>query len=513
MIVRAVYTACLTAFFVSAAVFAQEVALFTDFDNGSLGGWKKTADDEITLTLSEVSGGAYFFFRIENVKGRTLRFALADAPAQSFSELSLPFISYDQIHWSAIRQRRILPNESGAQTSHDSFEVAFAQPRAWIAAAPPFSNDFLDQSLQQYLEHPHLRVETLCESPAHAKPVQLLHITDPAQADGPKTVVFILAREDALESASSWAAWGALRYLLSDDRFAAAIKRRMYFVLLPLFDADGVAQGASGHPFPEAGGPIFWTEAWPETQGSFYEQRRLKQWLQKWKDDGKAVHYALRLHSDNWGRDAARREHAREEMREAQDALFINLFEQKYFPWRANAERVQPDTRFSKVAYDLFPDAVTGMLQLEFLFNQTLAPGQPLYKTTQDLQIEGELIARAFGESLNIQDSDPPSYLHAAQVTPISRGDRNAFAFQCVYRDLQNRPPEYVRVIVDEDVYELAPADATQTDYARGVLYVGFPEMKNRDNTHYFTASNGSSTTRSPQVGVWPGPYWLGGEK
>ncbi|MDP8242454.1 MAG: M14-type cytosolic carboxypeptidase [Candidatus Hinthialibacter antarcticus] len=513
MMARVVSIAFLAALVFVGNSYAQEVALFSDFDNGSLGRWTKTADREIELTLSDDSGGAFFFFRIENVKDQTLRFVVPRAPAQLFPEYSLPFISYDQIHWTALRKRWIEPNTKGGQSTRYTFEAAFAQPRAWIASTPPFNNDFLDQSLQQYLEHPHLRVETLCESPLKKKPIQLLHITDPAQADEPKSVVFILAREDALEPASSWAAWGMLRFLLSDGPYAAAIKRRMHFVLLPLFDADGVAQGASGHPFPETGGPVFWTEAWPETQVSFYEQRRLKQWLQQWKDAGKKIDYALRLHSDNWGRDVLRREQAREEMQPAQDLLFINLIEQKYLPWRANADRVQPDTRFSKVVYDLFPDAVTGMMQFEFLFDQTLLPQQPLYKTTEDIQVEGEMVVRAFGESLNIQASDPPPYLLSAQASPLSRGDRNAYAFQCVYRDLNNRPPEYVRVVVDEETYELAPADATQADYARGVLYVGFAGMKNRDNTHYFTASNGSSTTRSPQVGVWPGPYWLGGEK
>ncbi|MBZ0255368.1 hypothetical protein K8I31_04870 [bacterium] len=493
--------------------FAQEVALYSDFDNGSLGDWETVADNEIELALSQDSGGSFFFFRIENVKDRTLRFRILNASAQMFNEFSLPFISYDQIHWSVIGDRVIESATDAKAPPSYSFGVSFAQPRAWIASAPPFSNSFLDQSLQQYIEHPHLTVETLCQSPAANKPIQLLHISDPEQPDENKTVVLALAREDALEPASSWAAWGMLRYLLSDDPYAAAIKRRFHFILAPVFDVDGVAQGASGHPFPEAGGPIFWTEAWPETQVSFYEQRRLKQWLQEWLDAGRKIDYALRLHSNNWGRDALRREHAREEMQAKQDQLFVALLGQTYLPWSSNAERVQPDTRFSKVVYDFFPDAITGMMQFEYVFNQTLLSGQPLYKTTEDVQHEGELVVRAFGELHEIQASDPPPLLFAAQVEPLSRGDRNAFAFQCVYRDLHNRPPESIRVVIDEDSYELQPADAGQTDYAKGVLYVGFAEMKNRDNTHYFTASNGSTTARSPQVGVWPGPYWLGAAK
>ncbi len=502
---------CLIAAVCVSSAYSQEVQLYADFDNGSLGGWTQS-ENEIALSLTEHSGAGYFFFRIENVKDKTLKFVLSNPNPQLFTELSHPYMSYDQIHWSIINKRWI---DAGGedQTPRYLFEVDFAQPRAWVAATPPFSNDFVDQSLQQFLEHPHLRVETLCESPNESKPIKLLHVTDPAQANETKTVAFVLAREDALEPASSLTAWGMLTYLLSSDRFAAAIKRRTHFIILPLFDADGVAQAASGHPFSQMGAPIFWTEAWPETQVSFYEQRKLKEWLQTWKDDGKRVDYALRLHSDNWGRDAARREHARDQRREAQDQLFVNLIEQVYTPWRANSERVQPDTRFSKVVFDLFPDVVAGMIQTELLYDSTLINGLPLVKTTHDLMTEGELIVRSFGDLLGIQDSDPPPMLLSALAAPGSRRDRNSFAFQCVYRDMQGRAPEYVRVVIDETTIELAPADASQADYKKGVLFTGFAKMANRDNTHFFTASNGSTTTRSPHTGVWPGPYWLGGAK
>ncbi|MBI1389243.1 MAG: hypothetical protein GC154_12425 [bacterium] len=501
------------ALFAPLVALAQAASLSADFENGSLGGWALQDDGAYHLTHAPLSAGLWYYFRVDNARGQTLRFVFDDARKDYFTKDNLPVISYDQIHWSVVTRRTIVPVDDKPASVRFEFEHAFAQNRAWLAYAAPFSNAFLGQCLQSYPDNPYLSVETLCRSPLKDQPIPLLHITDPQIGDENKKTVLIVAREDALESASSWAAWGAARFLASDDPAAAAIRKRARFIIAPLFDAGGVAMGAAVHPFaPEPEG-VYWTETWQERRISFFEQRELKRWLQRWSSEGRAIDYAFRLHSEGWGRDNLRREQAGEDYHEAQDALFVNLLQQKYMPWYENAERTEPDSRLSKFVWTLFPAAIAGMMQTEFLYAETLLPQAPLYKTTEDLMLDGELLARGLGEALGAPAPPPPPFIQAARVNDLIKEKRNAFAFECVYRDLQNRPPTYVRVMVNDSAYEMTPAaSGGDPDYSKGVLYTGFVTLDARDNTHYFEVSNGELTARSPQTGVWPGPYWLGAD-
>jgi hypothetical protein len=76
----------------------------------------------------------------------------------------------------------------------------------------------------------------------HGRDIALLTITDPAAPDSAKKVVWLMARQHAWETGTSWVADGAVRFLLSGE--AEALRRSTVFKVLPLFDPDGVAEGA-----------------------------------------------------------------------------------------------------------------------------------------------------------------------------------------------------------------------------------------------------------------------------
>ncbi len=61
--------------------------------------------------------------------------------------------------------------------------------------------------------------------------------------DRQKATVWLLARQHAWESGTSYVTEGALRFITSDDPKARALRRRVVFVFAPMADPDGCATG------------------------------------------------------------------------------------------------------------------------------------------------------------------------------------------------------------------------------------------------------------------------------
>ncbi len=479
-----------------------------DFECGSLGSWEIN-ENEITLTHAPGSGELWYFFRIDNVLNRTLTFVFEEARSDFFGSDNLPAISYDQNNWSFIKTRFIQPGASNPALTRFSFTHTFAQNRAWIAYTPPFTNSKLDQFLNDWSSHPPLEVRTICETPIMQLRLPALFITDPAISNDQKKTILLLCREESYETGGSWVGLGAIRYLLSDNPVASAIKRRSQIIIIPIFDRDGVALGRAVHPLSKEEGNVYWTETWPEKTFSFYEQRQLKFFLQEWKNEGNNIDLSIRLHSDAWREDLLRPEYASESNFPIQKKLFIENLGNHFLLWYQVAERSMQDTRFSKFVWDLFPESITASSMHEFIFPETWLDDLTFYKTTDDLQLEGELLVRAIGQFLGVPASDPPPFLHGAQFYNLTQSGDKVFQAHCIYRDLLNRPPEYVRVVVDGKEYNLHAIDAQDTDYKQGKIYTGFIPIQNKVNKHHFIATNGSKTIRIPNTGERPGPYLL----
>src|SRR5438046_3064388 len=71
----------------------------------------------------------------------------------------------------------------------------------------------------------------------------LLTITNPKVAEEKKSVIWLMFRQHAWETGSSWAAQGAIRFLLSNDEHAVTIRDQVIFKIFPIADPDGVAHG------------------------------------------------------------------------------------------------------------------------------------------------------------------------------------------------------------------------------------------------------------------------------
>jgi len=486
---------------------ANDLRISWDFENGSLGSWRINERSEVVLAHASNSGELWYFFRINGVLNKTVTFVFENVRKDFYGGDNRPSLSYDQIHWSLIPTRWTTPVPDNPERVRFLFTHTFAQNQAWIAYTPPFSNRSLDQLLMQIENHPHVKIRSLCETPLRRLRLPLIQITDPQIPLTEKKTILLLSREDAYETASSWISQGAVQFLLTEEPVAAAIKKRYSFLILPIFDPDGVALGCALHPLPNEKENVFWTETWPESVYSFYEQRQMKRFLEQWKDEGNAIDLSLRLHSDAWTEDFFRGEYGFKADKSGPNDMIQDLWVNKYLPGYRILEPAWQKSSFSKYVYDLFPQSLTASARCDFLYSSPAGSGFLIYKTPDDLLVEGECLVCAIGESFGLSGGDPPPYLLGAGFYDPSSTEKNPFSVQCIYRDLQNRPPEYVQVVVNEKKYSLAKVATPNMDYRTGVIYVGFVPIEKPENEHYFITSNGSRTFRIPREGTRPGPY------
>ena len=488
---------------------AQEAVQITwNFENGSLGSWKSANKNEILLTHAPGSGELWYYFQLDRIEGKTLTFIFENARKDFYDDYCLPVISYDQVHWFYIQDRTIKPHPTDPNRVWYSFTNTFAKNRAWIAYSPPYSNTQLNQELAKIEKRPFVKLASICDTPIHQQKLPLLIISDDT-ADSTKKTILLFSREDSYETAGTWLCLGAIHFLLSDDPLSAAIRRRCTFLIVPLFDRDGVTGGQVIHPLPFENKSVFWTETWPERIYSFYEQRQMKKFLQDWKDQGKTIDLAFRFHSDTWKSNFILPEHGPAESAGEQEKLFSALLGKKYLPWFETGQRTEMDTRLSKFIHDLFPGSFNGLIQSEFIYSNVI-PGYPsFYKTTEDCYIEGELLIRALGEYWGIQGGNPPPFLHNTIIQGGAVHENDPIPVQCIYRDLMNRPPVSVQAVVNNKSFDLKKADESAQDYTKGVLYYGFITAKEGDNSCYFKAANSASSIQIPRQGAFPAPFIL----
>jgi hypothetical protein len=141
--------------------------------------------------------------------------------------------------------------------------------------------------------HPHLQCGVAGKT-VHGRDIPLLTITDPAVPEGGKKVVWLMARQHAWETGTSWVADGAVRFLLSNDGEAARIRRSTVFKVIPVFDTDGVADGAVRFNANGYDNNRNWDTAEPKLMPEISSVRKT---MLDWLDAGRPIHIFLAMHN------------------------------------------------------------------------------------------------------------------------------------------------------------------------------------------------------------------------
>jgi hypothetical protein len=233
-------------------LFAAAVTFDAGFEGGSLGAVETIAPDHYRAHLrGDVDQDKWnrqanwYYFRVDGARGRELTIDLVDLPGEynykpnkgAITEDTPPFYSEDGQTWKPLDTA-----DYDASVPLLRLRVKLASNRFWIAHQPPYTNKNVSDLLDAVRGNAAASIRTIGKAP-EGRDIPLLTITDSAAPDSGKKAVWILFRQHAWESGSSWADEGAVRFLLSDTPEAVQIRRSMIFNILPMCDPDGVAHG------------------------------------------------------------------------------------------------------------------------------------------------------------------------------------------------------------------------------------------------------------------------------
>ncbi len=252
----------------------------------------------------------WFLFRIEGAKGRTLTIDLRNAPIRKWKTLNPVYSYVKDIHaldtFTVERPRApekprraangpLIPDTSG-QKWHFVQDVKvkggtlrlkqkFEEDRAWLAMKYPYTCEYNERFLDRLAKLRKSSVEVIeiaCSK--EGRPIRLVKIG--RGGEDRKPCVLLYAREHPTEHDTSWVAEGAIRYLLSNNREARAIRSRFTFLVVPILDPDGAVRSRYRNIIATFADGI----ATPESLA-------ISEWFKKWADGNRRLDLVFALHN------------------------------------------------------------------------------------------------------------------------------------------------------------------------------------------------------------------------
>ena len=224
----------------------------TAFEGASLGRVERVSDTNFRVYLAgqqDARGrnrqATWVCFRMDRVRDRELTITLTgylpgeynDRPVPHMNANAVPVFSQDGEKWE------YFPAMTWDDVAKEG--TVRIRPRAdslWLATIPPYPHSRLVRLLAEIGALPHVRVETIGRS-VHGRDLSLVTVTNFAKEDAAKKTVWLQARQHAWESLTSFIAEGALKFIVSDEPAARALRDENVFVFTPMLDPDGCATG------------------------------------------------------------------------------------------------------------------------------------------------------------------------------------------------------------------------------------------------------------------------------
>ncbi len=233
------------------AVAIMPVIFNTAFESGSIGLIEKIGDDEYRLNIrgqQDAYGrnrqATWFYFRMEDVANRELTLRLSafrgeynHRPATPAGPWFRPVFSTDGVHW-----RHIEEAAWDAAKAELTLKLRVAANTLWLAHIPPYPHSRVLGLLADAKNSPHASVEVIGET-VRGRPLHLVTVTDFAQTQAAKKVVWLQARQHAWECGTSFVMEGALRFVLSEDPAAKKLREGAIFKFVPMINVDSVVSG------------------------------------------------------------------------------------------------------------------------------------------------------------------------------------------------------------------------------------------------------------------------------
>lgn len=226
------------------------------FESGSLGEWRVENGTRLIFVprmeqdQDKVNSAiTWFYGRLSNVLHRevTIRIEARDYTVYNgrkgdilpFERNTVPVFSYDGEHWE-----RFTDCSFDSQTRSLRIRHVFSRDPVWIAYIPPYTFSRLESLLAEVRMHPAVKVGSLGKS-VEGRPLYVVDVDEPGVEKSARPVVWFVARQHAFEAGGSWALEGMLRFLVSTDPEAQAIRSQLRFRLCPMLNPDGVVHGGT----------------------------------------------------------------------------------------------------------------------------------------------------------------------------------------------------------------------------------------------------------------------------
>ncbi len=212
---------------------ASELVFDANFENGN-GILRYLYRDSRRLVVEplqvKAANNIWWHFKIHGiVPGEFLVLNVVHCPIAGDSQ---PVYSYDGVTWQRFTSTRA------------PYVQKFTAPSVEIARNIPYSYS-RTLTLAAEMRGPQVQVQNLAVS-EEGRPIKMFRFTDPDEPDTDKRVIWIMARQHAFESHSSWYAEGLARWLLGNHALAAALRRQAIVYVVPMMDVDNVYHGGAG---------------------------------------------------------------------------------------------------------------------------------------------------------------------------------------------------------------------------------------------------------------------------
>lgn len=270
----------------------------------------KLSDSHFSLRITTEGQRNWFMFRVEGIpaEGRIVRIDLESVNLGKWHSLN-PVYSYctsldDLSAFEATEGKAdpvaafngpLLPDTSGQQWHYipdvwteGKTRLSFVhhfEHNGYVAMRVPYTPSLNERLMASLEGNPYAQVFTIGHTP-QGRPLQILKVGGSEEDDKTRPCVLIYGREHASEHDTSWVVEGAARYLLSDDQEAMSLRKRVTFLLIPVFDPDGAAMSLYEH----RSGMFRVRNAPPEVLS-------YATWFERWVDAGKRLDVAISLHN------------------------------------------------------------------------------------------------------------------------------------------------------------------------------------------------------------------------